>query len=212
MRKSEQTRRKILKGIALTALAGSVCNVHSAVVLTPSQAEGPFYPIPDDRLYDQDNDLVKLEKETRQAGGEIFHLSGVVMDSSGVPVPGAQVEIWQCDVNGRYIHPRDGASGKKDRYFQGFGKTVTQAAGEYYFRTIKPVPYTGRTPHIHFKVFAPQGQELLTTQMYLAGEPLNDFDGLYRRIHDSERAGVTVTLQAMDDTAVLGRFDIVLGV
>ena len=62
------------------------------------------------------------------------------------------VEIWQCDANGVYLHTGSGNADKRDRNFQGFGRFLTGSTGEYYFRTIKPVPYPGRTPHIHFKV------------------------------------------------------------
>ena len=70
---------------------------------------------------------------------------------------------------------------KRDGNFQGFGRFLTGTSGEYYFRTIKPVAYPGRTPHIHFKI--KQGdKELFTTQCYVKDDPGNDKDGIYRSV------------------------------
>jgi protocatechuate 3,4-dioxygenase beta subunit len=91
---------------------------------------------------------------------------------------------------------------------------VSAADGGYRFRTIRPVPYPGRTPHIHFAVTVP-GLQRLVTQMYVAGEPLNARDGLYTSIRDADaRAAVTVALAplpAVEPGALGGTFDIVLG-
>ena len=203
----------MLKSTVGIGVMGVAAAANGALALTPRQSEGPFYPRPSHRFDDDDNDLVMLENQTRKAGGLILHLSGRVQSPSGEPQAGARVEIWQCDVNGRYIHPRDrGSNLKKDRYFQGFGHATAQAGGEYFFRTIRPVAYTGRTPHIHFKVFDADGREKLTTQMYVAGEPLNDSDGLYRRLNPEARQRVTVALSTDDAGNYIGRFDLVIGV
>src|SRR4051812_20799798 len=127
---------------------------------TPKQTEGPFYP---NKLpLDTDNDLLVVNDGITPAVGEVTHLTGKVLDPAGVPVRNALVEIWQCDAKGVYLHTAD--SGKKqdqqDKNFQGFGRFLTGSTGEYYFRTIKPVPYPGRTPHIHFKIKR-GGKELL---------------------------------------------------
>ena len=146
---------------------------------TPPQTEGPFYP---NRLpLDTDNDLLILNDAMTPAVGEITHLTGRVLDPKGNPVRNAVVEIWQCDANGVYLHTADSGpkKDKQDRNFQGFGRFLTGSTGDYYFRTIKPVPYPGRTPHIHVKV--KQGRrELLVTQLYVKGHPGNDRDGIYR--------------------------------
>ncbi|PLX45679.1 MAG: protocatechuate 3,4-dioxygenase, partial [Hyphomicrobiales bacterium] len=120
---------------------------------TPAATEGPFYPSPDMRLKDTDNDLVKIEGAVREAGGEVIFLTGRVLSRSGQPLEGARVEIWQCDVNRRYLHRGDHGAAR-DGGFQGFGHDITGADGSYRFRTIMPVPYPGRTPHIHVKVLA----------------------------------------------------------
>jgi protocatechuate 3,4-dioxygenase beta subunit len=153
---------------------------------TPSQTEGPFYP---NKLpLDTDNDLIVINDNITPAVGEITHLTGKILDPKGNPVKNAVVEIWQCDANGVYLHTADSDNkkDKQDKNFQGFGRFVTGSTGEYYFRTIKPVPYPGRTPHIHFKV--KQGRKhLLTTQMYVKDHPGNAKDGIYQSVKDAKQ-------------------------
>jgi protocatechuate 3,4-dioxygenase beta subunit len=179
-------------------------------VPTPRQSAGPFYPVAFPS--DIDNDLVRLRGAEARAEGVVTHVMGRVLGSDGRPVAGATVEIWQCDARGRYLHPGDTGRAPRDAAFQGYGRVATEGDGTYRFRTIRPVPYPGRTPHIHFAVTAP-GRELVT-QMYVAGEPLNERDGLYRSIRDPrQRAAVTVRLEAADGVeagALAGTFDIVL--
>jgi protocatechuate 3,4-dioxygenase beta subunit len=183
---------------------------------TPKQTEGPFYP---NRLpLDTDNDLLVVNDTITPAVGEITHLTGKVFDPKGNPLKGVVVEIWQCDGNGVYLHTDD--SGKKkdkqDRNFQGFGRFTTNKGGEYYFRTIKPVPYPGRTPHIHFKV-KKGGKDLLVTQMYAADEKeRNAKDGIYMSVKDEkQRASITVDFAKIKGSKageLAANFDIVLGV
>ena len=115
--------------------------------------------------------------------GEVTHLSGRILDAKGEPVRNALVEIWQVDHNGIYIHSACPNHDRLDSHFQGYGRFLTASSGEYRFRTIKPVAYPGRTPHIHFKVRKGE-RELLTTQCYVRGEPLNARDGVLRGIRD----------------------------
>jgi len=151
---------------------------------TPRQTEGPFYPL---RLpADQDNDLVAVKGARGPAAGEVTHLSGRVLDGNGMPLGGVRVEIWQCDANGRYRHPGDRSGGDADPNFQGFGHFVTGPEGGYSFRTIKPVPYSGRTPHIHFKLRSSNFPEFVT-QMYVAGHSGNDGDGVLMNIPQGPR-------------------------
>lgn len=154
---SNPLRRKIVLGLAALPAAG----LARAAIPTPGTTEGPFFPSREMRLGDTDNDLVRVDGLLERAGGEIVRLRGRVLDRQGNPVVSARVEIWQCDVNGRYLHRRDSGGGR-DAAFQGFGSHLTGADGVYRFRTIKPVPYSGRTPHIHVKVWA-DGRERLTT-------------------------------------------------
>ncbi len=151
------------------------------LIVTPAMTEGPFYP---DRFpLDTDNDLLILNDSLTPAVGEITHLTGRVLNLSGEPVRNAFVEIWQCDHNGAYLHSRTGNKEKQDANFQGYGRFLTDSKGNYYFRTIKPVPYPGRTPHIHVGV-SRNGHRVLTTQLYVKGHPQNEKDGVLRGVRD----------------------------
>ncbi len=181
------------------------------LMLTPPQTEGPFYP---DRLpLDTDNDLIIVNETLDEAIGTITHLTGTVKTTAGSPIRNALVEIWQVDGKGSYLHSRGAGEAGRDGNFQGFGRFLTAADGRYYFRTIKPVPYPGRTPHIHVKVKVP-GQSSFTTQCYIKGEPRNARDGIFRRLGDAKRqAALLVDFQPVAGTEqIQGRFDIVLGV
>jgi protocatechuate 3,4-dioxygenase beta subunit len=116
-----------------------------------------------------------------------------VCDRAGAPLAGALVEIWQCDANAVYHHPAGGATAERDPHFQGYGRALADAEGRFAFRTIRPVPYPGRTAHIHLRVEA-AGLRPLGTQLYLAGEPGNERDFLYRTLDAAERAALTLTL------------------
>lgn len=210
-------RRHVVRGLAAVATAALVPNRGAALaaqplVATPAQTEGPFYPT--DWTGDADNDLVRVIGEAAQAQGQITHIVGRVLDATGAPIPGAALEIWQCDATGVYRHPRDtGWFRKPDGSFQGRGRATADAKGGYRFRTIKPVAYPGRTPHIHFAIMAP-GHEPLVTQMYVAGEAQNERDGILNGIRDPrQRDSVIVALQpggSLEPRALVGTFDIVL--
>jgi len=161
--------------------------------LTPSQTEGPFYPIEIPK--DSDYDLLR-NGALNYARGKPAWLDGSVTDLQGKPLAGAQVEIWQCDEAGHYHHPGDG--GKADAAFQGFGRVTAAADGGYRFRTIRPVAYGGRTPHIHMKVRLGQ-RELLTTQLYVQDDPGNERDFLWRRMSAEARAALTVPFTSSTD-------------
>jgi protocatechuate 3,4-dioxygenase beta subunit len=159
---------------------------------TPRQTEGPFYPV---RLpADADADLLR-NGNLDYAHGQPAWVEGSVSDLQGKPVAGAQVEIWQCDHQGHYHHPGDGD--RADRSFQGFGRVTVGQDGRYRFRTIRPVPYSGRTPHIHVKVRLDR-RELLTTQLYVEGDANNERDFLWRSLGEN-RALLTVPFRAGSD-------------
>lgn len=193
-------------GLSLPAWAQSL-------VQTPRQTTGPFYPSTPPA--EEDADLIRVGSSSKLAEGEITHLSGQVFDSAGKHLRGARVEIWQCNARGRYHHPNDRSSAPLDPNFQGFGAAVTDSTGSYSFRTIKPVPYPGRTPHIHFRVVAPGTREFVT-QMYIAGHPGNESDGVLAGIRDPRvRGSVLVPFHAIKGEGGrnewTARFDIVLG-
>src|SRR3954469_17288072 len=181
------SRRRFLRqiGVGAAAIAASHFWTPGAfaeeLTRTPPQTEGPFYP--DHLPLDTDNDLLVINDTITPAVGEVTHLSGMVLDARGEPLRNALVEIWQCDQHGAYLHSGTTNANKRDKNFQGFGRFMTGREGAYYFRTIKPVPYPGRTPHIHFKI-KKAGKELLTTQCYIKGEAGNARDLVFRALRD----------------------------
>jgi len=169
---------------------------------TPRMTEGPFYPNTFPK--DVDADLTHIDGRAGAAQGTILDVSGHVVDRAGRPRTGARVEIWQCDATGSYHHV-GGIVG--DENFQGFGFATTDAEGRYAFRTIKPVPYPGRTPHIHFTVLE-NNRRRLTSQMFIEGEPGNARDGLYRSLGEGARL-VTMRLENAG-AGLRGSLDVVL--
>jgi protocatechuate 3,4-dioxygenase beta subunit len=208
------SRRRFLGSLAFGSAAFYAPGVFAEeLVKTPAQTEGPFYP---DKLpLDTDNDLIVINDGLTPAVGEITYLSGKILDARGNPVKNAAVEIWQCDNNGAYLHTGTSNAGAKDKNFQGFGRFVTGSAGEYLFRTIKPVPYPGRTPHVHFKVKL-KGKDTLTTQLYIKGHPGNERDGIWKRTRDQKLDHlITVDFAPIKESRIgelAAKFDIVLGV
>ena len=182
------------------------------LVQTPKQMEGPFYPV---KLpLDTDNDLIIVNDGLTAAVGEITHLSGRILDAKGDPIRNALVEIWQVDNAGAYLHEGTSNKEKRDRNFQGFGRFLTGSTGEYYFRTLKPVPYPGRTPHIHVAVKM-KGREKWTTQCYIKGHPGNEKDMIWKSVKDDkQRAAITVDFTPVKGSKIgelAARFDVVMG-
>lgn len=213
-------RRKFIQsGLAMGALAmtpgalGASGSFADELAKTPPMTEGPFYPskLP----LDTDNDLLIINDSVTSAVGEVTHLTGRVLSQAGEPIRNAVVEIWQCDARGVYMHPDGGDRKKIDTNFQGFGRFLTDVKGQYYFRTIKPVAYPGRTPHIHFAVNY-RGKRILATQCFNAAEPQNARDGLLARIADENlRNSLIVDFNALEGSKIgelTANFDIVVGV
>jgi len=206
------SRRLLLAGAGASLLPiGST--FAAGLIATPAQTEGPFYPTAFPA--DMDNDLVQVRGQAAQAMGTVLHLEGRVLDSSGRAVPGALVEIWQCDAQGIYDHPRQPGRERRDSAFQGYGRMLVDAEGHYSFRTLKPVAYPGRTPHIHFKVATAAGSQL-TSQFYIAGDPQNEQDFVFRAAARSpqQRERIEMRLQpasGLEPGALATTMDIVVG-
>lgn len=200
-------RRQWVLGLAGLLLAGP--SLAGQLLQTPAQSAGPFYPL--EPPLDQDNDLTRVAGQSGTAEGRLTDLSGRVLDLDGRPIAKARVEIWQCDARGHYHRPEDDGP-YLDPNFQGFGHDLTDAEGRYRFRTIHPVPYPGRTPHIHFAVFVP-GERRFTTQLYVAGESGNDEDFLFRTLPLERRHLVLSAFvpSPQNPNLLATQFDIVLG-
>jgi protocatechuate 3,4-dioxygenase beta subunit len=207
MFQTKNLRRRLLLGGSAALLSLPLAAAQR--VLTPGQAAGPFYPVIPP--LNRDNDLTQVDGRSGRAMGQISDLYGRVMEVDGRPLAGVRVEIWQCDANGRYRHPRDRQTVAEDPNFQGFGHTITDAEGRYRFRTIRPVLYPGRTPHIHAAVFP--GEDVpFVTQIYVAGEAQNERDVLFRRVPEHLRPLLLAEFKPMDDPIAVfaASFDFVL--
>jgi len=182
----------VAAGIALPALAAQKRAL-------AAMSEGPFYP---PRAWrnawpDQDADLSRVRRgsEVLSAQGEHLGLELVLADTEGRLIDGAEVEIWQCDAMAQYRHPSVPArAGGHDAGFQGYGATRSGPQGLARLRSIKPVAYPGRTPHIHFTL-RHTSFGTLTSQLFVADEPSNAGDFLWRRLPQADRAGLTMPLR-----------------
>lgn len=208
---TDSARRRVLAGtlgVAATAVSAPLM-----ASVTPSQTEGPFFPIVDQA--DKDADMTRIEGHDAMAEGEVVVVEGRVLDEAGQPIEGALVDVWQANTHGRYAHEADPNPAPLDPNFQGWAKLVTDVEGRYRFRTIKPGPYQvgeawSRPPHIHFKV-ARRGYRELTTQMYFAGDPLNDLDRLLLDVPEDQRGQLVVDFhQGEGHDAPHGTFDITI--
>ena len=204
-------RRLLVAATGLLSIAPGFAAMR-ALVPTPRQSAGPFYPV--EIPLDDDNDLTRVAGRIGQASGKLTDLSGRILDTNGQLLKGVRVEIWQCDANGRYRHPQERGDSPIDAHFQGHGHTTTDTQGRYRFRTIRPVPYPGRTPHIHAAVFLP-GQHPFTTQIYVKDEPRNTADFLFNLIPDDKRHLVVADFAPSDsgdsEAKLTASFDLIIG-
>ena len=207
---SNSRRRELLR-LALGAALLPVARFTQAEqrVVTPEQMQGPFYPL--EFPLDKDSDLTTFAGREGVAFGQIVTVSGQVLDANGRPQSSARVEIWQVNGHGRYHHQNDSSPNPIDPNFQGYGVVLTDGDGRYSFRTVKPVAYPGRAPHIHFAITPPSGRKLIT-QMYVAGARENDKDFLLSGIRDkAQRASLIVSFEAVRGGGEqAGEFNIVL--
>ena len=174
-------RRKLFTLCGSLIIPGISCG---SLIRTPWQGEGPFYP--DKIPVDTDNDLVKNGDNSFEAGGKILILNGILLNPDSEPVNHVSIEIWQTDKNGVYMHSGSFARDIMDKQFQGFGRTKTDRNGQFFFRTIVPTEYPGRTPHIHMKLWREE-KNILTTQLYIKDHPRNNKDFLFQRMSFAEQ-------------------------
>ncbi|MCL1633241.1 protocatechuate 3,4-dioxygenase [Luteimonas sp. SX5] len=219
MSAQDRIERRRLLGTAAT-LGGLAVFGHAAPLLaqkirrTPAQILGPFYPLV--KPLDQDADLTMIKGRPGRAAGQAIHVMGRVTDAQGRALPGVRIEIWQANAHGRYTHPSDNNPAPLDPHFEGYAVLRTDAEGRYRFKTIKPGAYPAdagvmRPPHIHFDIAGRVNRTV--TQLYFAGEPLNDDDALLRTV-GANRERLIVSLepptQDLEPDSLLARWDIVL--
>lgn len=192
-------RRLLLRTGALAAASLALPALASSRRILAPMTDGPFYPARAwrERWADWDADLTRVERDGRVlvARGEHLGLEATVTDTRGRLIDGAEVEIWQCDITAAYRHPRESAEPSRiDPGFQGFGATRSDNRGALRLRTIRPVPYPGRTPHIHVKLRHASFGEL-TSQLFVDGDPGNERDFLWRRVDEADRPALAMKLQ-----------------
>ncbi|HEX3658531.1 MAG TPA: intradiol ring-cleavage dioxygenase [Pirellulales bacterium] len=183
------TRRQLLGGgLALGAAWFTTPGAFAEeLTRTPTAHEGPFYPT--QLPLDTDNDLLRINDAITPAVGEITHLTGRILDAQGNPLRNAMIEIWQTDKDGTYLKQYIRDHAEFDKNFQGYGRFLTASTGEFYFRTIKPVPYHGRpAAHIHARVWK-GSDKLLTTECFVKGHKGNEDDRQFREIRDRDPQG-----------------------
>jgi len=218
MHEARFDRRRVLRCVAAgAAVALAAPALASSRRALAGMTDGPFYPPRSwrERWSDWDADLTRVPHagSNRVAQGEHLGLEGRVIDVDERVIDGATVEIWQCDAVGHYRHPStEPTTERVDEAFQGFGATRSEAQGQFRFRTIRPVPYPGRTPHIHVKLRHASFGEV-TSQLFVAGDPGNARDFLWRSLSAADRTALEMRLQdAATDTGLrwLVRHDLVV--
>lgn len=140
-----------------------------ACVVRPAQTEGPYFV--DGAL--NRSDIRSDPGDGTLSEGAPLRLAFRVSRLDGgrcAPLPGALVDVWQCDALGVYSGVRD-FNGLFDTTGKTFlrGHQATGPDGVASFRTIYPGWYEGRTVHIHFKIrtdpASSRGAEF-TSQLY----------------------------------------------
>lgn len=213
------SRRKLIKlsllGSIASALGVSVSSSFGKVLAmmpTPDETEGPFYPVKDQK--DKDTDLTQIEGHTSVAQGQHIVISGQVQDITGHPVENATLDIWQADANGRYRHPLDANPASLDKNFQGWAIIHSDESGLFRFKTVLPGAYPAsktwtRPPHIHLKISKP-GYRTLTTQMYFPNQELNKTDLLLNHKSAAEQSAMTARQIGQQGNLIIYEYNIVL--
>ena len=212
------SRRTISKQLGTLVTGATILGpgIARALIATPTQVEGPFYPPePHD---ESDIDLTLLGGHEEPAAGDDIFVRGRITDTQGKPLSDVRVDIWQANHWGRYAHPEDPNTAPLDPNFQGIGITRTDADGMYGFKTIKPAAYPlsalgdsgWRARHIHFKLADDAGHRL-TTQMYFEGDPLLEDDEPFNEAPEDQRQVLVTAPVADASTGIpVHRFDISL--
>ncbi len=179
------------------------------LIPTPSQTVGPFFHLGLDRP--EWSDLTRGNPK-----GERIVVAGRVLDGDRAPVPDALIELWQANAAGRYNHPDDPQTDKPlDPGFRGYGRSATDADGNFRFVTIRPGPVPGRgntlqAPHLNLVIFGRGLLKQLFTRVYFADAAENAADPLLLAIDDPAQRRTLLATRQDDGPPPTYRFDIVL--
>jgi len=152
---------------------------------TENTVRGPFYVANSPQRNMGDN--ICLDGK-----GDPCFVSGRVVDEAGMPIPGSTIEVWQTNDDGYYDVQQPGL--QPDCNMRGTFETGPD--GKYWFRTVKPLPYSiptdgpvgvmlnkmgchaMRPAHIHFIVEA-DGYDQLATHIFVNGDEFLDSDAVF---------------------------------
>ena len=163
-------------------------------VASLADVTGPVFP--PDSVLPEEADLSRNAPDAPRALGQLITVSGRVLDERGRPVRQCLIEMWHANASGKYIPHNDPSPVPVDPNYRGRGRAMTDDAGRFLFRTIKPGGYavpdsepsakTGwwRPPHIHFSLFGSSFSSRLISQWFFPGEPLNELDLILNSIPD----------------------------
>ncbi len=190
-------RRRLLGGLA--AALTFPAQASGLRALAP-MTDGPYYPHKraPQRAASQQADLTHVTSagRTLTALGEHLSLTLAVVDRAGRPLGGAAVEIWQCDsLTSYHHHDVPLVKGQYDEGFAGYGAAISGADGAVQFRTIRPVPYAGNSPHIHLKV-RHGAFGVLTSRLWIDGDPGNARDYNWVQTEPDDRPGLAFRLHS----------------
>ncbi|PWK61726.1 protocatechuate 3,4-dioxygenase subunit beta [Roseicyclus mahoneyensis] len=202
-----------------TSVARSPRLARISLEQTVSEITGPTFGHSD--IGPLDHDLIRNYATTGDPIGERIILHGRVLDENARPVPHTLVELWQANAGGRYRHKKDTYLAPVDPNFGGCGRTISDADGHYFFRTIKPGAYPWRNQinnwrpaHIHLSVFGASFSQRLITQLYFEGDPLIPLCPIVQTIPDTDAVNALIARLDMNASIPLDsiayRFDIVL--
>jgi protocatechuate 3,4-dioxygenase alpha subunit len=149
------------------------------------------------------------------AKSEHIRIEGCIYDGYGALVRDAQIEIWQANSEGKYVHPDDRQNKPVDPGFTGFGRAVTDfKTGLWWFETVKPGVVPGRharpqAPHISAIIFARGINIGLHTRIYFDDEgEKNKADPVLNLIEVAPRRETLVAKREKREGQVVYRFDV----
>ena len=185
----------------------------------PGENTGPVFKA--SLLAPLENDLIRNYARDGEAIGERIIVFGKVIDENARPVRNTLIEVWQANAGGRYRHKNDAYLAPLDPNFGGAGRCMTDAEGNYFFRTVRPGPYPWRNngsdwrpAHIHFSLFGDAFVQRLVSQLYFEGDPLIGLCPILGTLPDAAARERLVAKLDMNHSvpfdALAYRFDIVL--